>query len=76
MIDLLDPDEMRLWVCPLDGESPEIGTGEWRMAGDHWQHHHGYPLNHEPAIRVTTKEQAALLSWNLRLHGDTRHRQP
>ena len=40
------------WIdfCPLDEQRPEKLSADWRMAGDHWQHYHGYPLGHESTI--------------------------
>lgn len=48
------------WVCSVPGcgarpveafsvLSPDK-AGRWRWAGDHWQHHHGYPGGHIAAV--------------------------
>lgn len=38
------------WICECDAWLfPAIGGGTdpaFRWAGDHWQHHHGYPIGH------------------------------
>lgn len=58
----LDPEELGRfprvpeadgWYCEC-GETPDLSS-KWRWAGDHWQHHHGYPIGHISCYHPTLR---------------------
>ncbi len=44
------------WICECGKVCNPMGEDgeDWRWAGDHWQHHHGYPIGHIRVWRATT----------------------
>lgn len=40
------------WQCEC-GATPQPSDASWRWSGSSWQHHHGYPIGHVDAKRVT-----------------------
>lgn len=34
-----------LWICEC-GQACDPSSPNWRYAGSHWEHFHGYPINH------------------------------
>jgi protein gp37 len=47
---LLEKIDLTAWLQKCEcGEFYTPEDGKWRFAGDHVQHHHGYPMGHVPA---------------------------
>ncbi len=62
-VDIFTTEELDKWACGSCGQTPDPLSDRWRWAGDHWQHHHGYPAGHIPAELIKSQRKPRLFYW-------------